>query len=295
VDRGGKQIGGSLGVWAGIGSLRLSPDEKRFVADRIDLQTGNTDLWLSDVTGGNVVRFTFDPAEDIYPIWSPDGGRIVWTSRQIEGRQLYQKAASGAGQDELLLKSDYQKLPNDWSQDGRFIIYQQLGPKTRYDVWVLPVGPTTGKQEPFPFVQTEAWESGARLSPNGQWLAYASDESGRFETYVQSFPRGGGKRQVSTGSGNGPHWRQDGKELFYHAPDGKLMAMAVKSGAVPEVSFEASAPVALFEFRAGIPVVTNPSYTVAGDGQRFLVNAIVDAEPRAPLTVVVNRAAGVKK
>ncbi len=246
----------------------------------------NVDLWLSNVTGGNVTRFTFDPANDLFPVWSPDGSRIAWASNREGVFHLYEKAASGAGQDALLLKSDYFKFPTDWSRDGRFIIYREINPKTKYDVWVLPVGPQTGDQKPFPFLQTEANETAAVLSPDGQWIAYSSDESGRYEVYVQSFPGGGSKRQVSSSGGIGPRWRGDGKELFYHAPDGKLMAVAVKGGA----SFEADVPVALFEFRAGGNFIS-PYFDVTKDGQKFLLSTIVETEAVTPLTIVVNWAA----
>ncbi len=128
------------------------------------------------------------------------------------------------------------------------------------------------------------------LSPDGRWLAYASDVSGRYEVYVQSFPGGGGKRQVSTGGGSSPRWRRDGRELFYYAADGKLMAAAVKNGE----SFETGAAVSLFEFRAGTLQGLAP-YAVTADGQRFLINAMVETEPNAPLTVVVNWTAGAPK
>ncbi|MGH9579764.1 MAG: TolB family protein, partial [Terriglobales bacterium] len=203
---------------------------------------------------------------------------------------LYQKAASGAGQDTLLLKSNNFTFPTDWSRDGRYLVYRDIDPKTKYDVWVLPLGPLDGKQQPFPVLQTEANETAAVLSPDGQWLAYTADESGRYEVYVQSFPRGGGKRQISTGGGIGPHWRGDGKELYYHAPDGKLMAAPVTSG----TSLEVGRPVALFEFRAGSNLIT-PYYSVTKDGQRFLLSTIVETEAAAPLTVVVNWMAGVKR
>jgi dipeptidyl aminopeptidase/acylaminoacyl peptidase len=188
-----------------------------------------------------------------------------------------------------LLKSDYTKLPTDWSRDGRFIIYTQLDPKTKMDVWVLPVT-GSGEAKPFPVVRTEAKETAGRLSPDGRWLAYASDVSGRYEIYVQSFPGGGGKRQVSNGGGNSPRWRRDGRELFYYAADGKLMAAPVISGE----SFETGAAVSLFEFRAGTDPTFAP-YAVTADGQRFLINAVVETEPNAPLTVVVNWTAGVKR
>src|SRR5262245_13778191 len=251
VDRRGQPIN-SLDVDAGLYNPWLSPDEKRFIADRLDPRTGAYDLWLYDISGGNIQRFTSDPSGDMSPVWAPDGSRIVWASNRGGGvLNLYQKAASLAGEETLLLKSDYNNYPTDWSRDGRFIIYNQTDPKTKLDVWALPAlkGDET---KPFPVVRTEAVEIGGTLSPDGQWLAYTSDVSGQFEIYVQSFPVGGGKRQVSTGGGSGPLWRRDGRELFYYAADGKLMAAPVRSGE----SFEVGAPVPLFEFRAGPLVVT---------------------------------------
>ncbi|MGI9069589.1 MAG: protein kinase domain-containing protein [Pyrinomonadaceae bacterium] len=289
VDREGKQTGSPAGP-DNVSKLRLSPDDKRFMVERLDMQTGNNDLWLSDLTGGNATRFTFDPANDSFPVWSPDGDRIIWSSNREGAYHLYEKATNGAGQDALLLKSDYFKFPLDWSRDGRFIIYREINPKTKLDVWVLPVGPQAGEQKPFPVLQTEANETTAVLSPDGQWLAYSSDESGVYEIYVQSFPAGGGKRQVSRGGGIAPHWRGDGKELFYHAPDGKLMAAAVKGGA----SFEAGPPEALFDFRPS-GNSRGSDYSVTADGQKFLLSTIVETEATAPLTVVINWTANLKR
>jgi dipeptidyl aminopeptidase/acylaminoacyl peptidase len=282
VDRRGQPIQ-SLDVDAGIFQFCLSPDEKRLISDRYDPQSSANDLWLCDVSGGKDQRFTLDPANDFNPVWSPDGSRIVWASTRDVIANIYQKAASGAGEETLLLKSDYAKVPNDWSRDGRFIIYRQRDPKTKWDVWILPMS-GSGEAKPFPVVRTEANEIAATLSPDGRWLAYASDVSGEYEVYVQSFPKGGGKRQVSIGGGNHPRWRRDGRELFYYAADGKLMATPVRSGE----GFELGAPVSLFEFRAGTLGAIFAAYAVTGDGQRFLINALVETEPNAPLTVVVN-------
>ncbi|MFN0120174.1 MAG: protein kinase domain-containing protein, partial [Blastocatellia bacterium] len=285
LDRGGGQTGLPV-EWRAISRPWLAPDEKRFVSEQPDPRTGNYDLWVADLTGANATRFTFDPSSDRYPVWSPDGSRIIWSSNRGGGNRMFQKAASGAGQEEPLF--DITGFPTDWSRDGRFIIYFLNDPKTRQDVWVLPL---EGEHKPFPYLHTEAFEGAAELSPDGRWLAYISDESGRFEVYVQRFPAGGGRRQVSTGGAVGPRWRRDGRELFYHAADGKLMAVPVGSGE----NFEAGVAAAVCEFRSGNISSGLAAYTVTGDGQRFLVNAIVDAEPRAPLTVVVNWAAGMKK
>ena len=287
VDRRGQRIN-AMDVAAGVFQPWLSPDEKRFIVDRIDPQSGAYDLWLYDVSGSNAARFTFDPQHDFNPVWSPDGSRIVWGSSQAGAASLYQKAASLAGEKTLLLKSDYTKFPTDWSRDGRFILYSQIDPKTKSDVWVLPMT-GSGEAQPFVQVRTEANDSAGTLSPDRRWLAYASDVSGRLEVYVQSFPDGGGKRQISTGGGDNPRWRRDGRELFYHAGDGKIMAAPVRSGE----SFEMGAAISLFEFRAGTVEGFAP-YAVTADGQRFLISAVVETESNAPLTVVVNWAAEAK-
>jgi eukaryotic-like serine/threonine-protein kinase len=287
MDRRGQTII-SLDAPAGIRQHWLSPDEKRFIADRTAPQS-SSDLWLCDVSGSNSTRFTIDPASDHSPVWSPDGNSIVWASSRNAGiLNLYRKAASLAGEDTLLWKSDHHNYPTDWSRDGRFIIYRQDDPKTKSDLWVLPA---PGSGEAKPVVQTEANEITGTLSPDGRWLAYASDGTGRYEVYVQSFPEGGGKRQVSTGGGSSPRWRRDGRELFFYAGDGKLMASPVRSGQ----SFDVGAAVSLFEFRSGTVQVSFAPYVVTADGQRFLVNTVVETEPNAPLTVVVNWAAGAPK
>jgi Tol biopolymer transport system component len=279
-----------LGVEAGFSRPWLSPDEKRFIADRLDSQTSTSDLWLYDVSGINPQRFTSDPGQDFNPVWSPDGSRIVWASQREAVPDLYQRAANLTGEEALLLKSDYIKVPTDWSRDGRFIIYYKFDPKTKRDLWVLPVT-GSGEAKPAPVLHSEADEVAGTLSPGGRWLAYASDESGRYEVWVQSFPGGGSKRQVSTGGGSSPRWRRDGRELFYYTANGKLMAAPVRSGE----SFEVGAAVSLFEFRSGTQSAIFAPYAVTADGQRFLINAVVETEPNAPLTVWVNWAAGVKR
>jgi Tol biopolymer transport system component len=287
VDRRGQPII-SLDVSAGLSGPWLSPDEKRFIADRLDPQTSSFDLWLCNILEGNCQRFTNDTASDFLPVWEPNGNRIVWSSNRDVINNLYQKAASGDGEETRLLKSDLPNLLNDWSPDGSFIIYQQSDPKMKWDLWFLPVT-GSGEMKPFPVVQTKDNESSGTLSPGGRWLAYVSDVKGRNELYVQSFPGGGGKRQVSNGGGGGPRWRRDGSEFFYYAADGKLMATEVGIGE----SFQMGTPVSLFEFRAGTWGYT--PYAVTGDGQRFLINTVVETEPNAPLTVWVNWAAGVKR
>ena len=262
----------------------LSPDEKRVVFDRYDIQTGTADLWIMVLARGIATRFTFDPKSEFYPVWSSDGGLIVYMSSQDSGNYLYQKEASGIGQERPLLTSP-SKLPTDWSVDGRFLLYSEFAPKTtNVDLWVLPLA---DKANPIPFLRTKFTEGQGAMSPDSKWIAYQSDESGRPEVNVQPFPATGAKWQVSNGGGRFPKWRRDGKELFYLGTDPRMMAVPVEAGVV----FQPGVPVPLFD--TGI---TNPRirYAVTHDGQRFLFPAALETGP-SPATVVLNWTAGIRK
>ena len=285
VDRAGKLIG-SVGAPGIFQSPKLSPDGNRIAVARRDLQTGTNDIYAIDLARGASSRLTSDPANDYFPVWSPDGNRIVWGSNREGKYQLYQKLASGIGPEELLLTSDVLIGPHSWSPDGRFILYTRTDPKTRADVWVLPLD---GDRQPFVFLQTPFIEGRARFSPDGRWIAYVSNEQGRNEVYVQTFPASSAKWPV-TNDGSEPQWRGDGKELFY-AGGGKMWAVEVKPGS----TFEAGVPKALFDLASLRAVVSNDtSYAVTADGQRFL---FVCQEEAAILqyTVVVNWTAEAKK
>ncbi len=193
-DRGGKQLD-SVGEPGEYWDLELSPDNKRVVVELIDHRTNNPDIWIFDLFRGTPTRFTFDPGWDFQPAWSPDGSHIVYSTDN--GNQIQKKMANGTGNAEALIKSP-QVAVTDWSGDGRFIVYEQFDPKTRSDLWLLPL---FGDRKPFPFLQTEFGEYSGRISPNGRWMAYTSDEVGRYEVYVQSFPAAGGKRHISTHGG----------------------------------------------------------------------------------------------
>jgi Tol biopolymer transport system component len=186
---------------------------------------------------------------------------------------------------EALDTSPRNKQVLDWSRDGRYIIESVLAPKTNYDIWVLPL---FGDRKPYPYLQTEFNESGARLSPNGRWLAYASDETGQFELYVQSFPTPGGKWQVSINGGSRPVWSRDGKELYYIAGGRRMMAVEVKSGA----KLELGVPQPLFEASMAF-VYSGPSFDVSSDG-RFLIPTQLEQISATPMTVVLNWASGLK-
>jgi serine/threonine protein kinase len=293
LDRSGKELG-TIGGPGGYLSPSLSPDEKRVAVGVRDLQSGNlawnaTDIWLTDLARNLASRFTFTQATSSRPIWSPDGSRIAFVSSREGFGDIYEKPSSGAGQERLIFRSNQDKFLTDWSLDGRFLVFHTPGPKTGWDVWIVPM---TGERKPLAFAQTEFSEVQGQLSPDERWMVYASDESGRMEVYVQPFPASGGKWQVSTGGGTQPRWRRDGKELFYVSADKRLMAVEVKADA----TFEAGVPKALFGTRflpAAAPYLQ--SYAVASDGQRFLVTRLVEEEPAIPITVVLNWTAGLKK
>jgi Tol biopolymer transport system component/predicted Ser/Thr protein kinase len=288
-DRSGKATG-TVGIPGLIQWASISPDGKTVAADRIDSQTQFFDLWLHDLTRGTASRFTFSSKTNQYPVWSPDGSHIAFTSNR--GRSgiggVFQKASSGSVQVEALDETAYSKRADDWSRDGRYLIEESPpgagGSNTGSDIWVLPL---FGDRKPFPYLQTEFNERFAKLSPDGRWLAYASDETKRLEIYVQTFPTPGGKWQVSTNGGDRPVWSRDGKELFYIGADQKMMVVDVTGGA----KFEAGAPKPLFDAHLA---TGNTWFDVSKDG-RFLIPAGLEHSTSVPMTVAINWAARLKK
>jgi Tol biopolymer transport system component len=235
------------------------------------------------VRGGVPSRLTFNPSVEDLPVWSPDGNRILFNSTAGGGPDIYAKASSGAGNEEVLLKSSTVKRPTDWSRDGRFILYDDDNSKNRADLWALPL---FGDKKPVLLLQTPFAEQQARFSPDGKWIAYISDESGTPEVYVQSFPPSGGKWQVSTNGGYTPRWRRDGKELLYLAPDRSIMSVNVR---VAGPTFEVSSASVLFVAPVdAVSIAATNRYDVTADAQRFLINAPADTIGDAAITVVVN-------
>jgi hypothetical protein len=291
-DRSGREIGELLPPEENSPQdLQLSPDGHRVALSRT--VQGNQALWLIDASKGVPSRLTFDADFDHCPVWSPDGSRISFYSARKDRRGgIYQKVSSGAGNDELLLESSLEKDPNSWSPDGRFLLYSQGDPKRiTSDLWVLPL---FGERKPIQFSNTSFSEMWGQFSPDGRWVAYHSNESGIYEVYVQPFPGPGGKWQVSTGGGIEARWRSDGRELFYIALDGKLMAVPIQSsGQTPQ----AGAPVALFQTRivGGGSFPLPQQYAVAPNGQRFLINITADESIASPITIVTNWARALKK
>jgi Tol biopolymer transport system component len=240
-DRQGKQVEtvGSPGNYRGID---LAPDGKRVAAHRHDGNGG--DIWVTDLSRSTTSRFTFDASqENSSPIWSPDGTRIVYASFRNGKSGLYQKLANNAGTEERLVESDNTTVPMSWSPDGRSIVYVVDDPKTGWDLWVLPL---SGDRKPSPLLHTPFSDGHGQISPDGKWLAYYSNETGRTEVYVQPFPSGAGKWQISTNGGVLPRWRPDEQELFYmnQLTGGKMMAVDIKSGGS---TFEAGTPKELFD------------------------------------------------
>lgn len=292
-DRFGKQLAvvGEADIY---GEPSISPDEKKVVLQRFDPGAGKWSLWVVDLSQASFSRFTFssgDIREGIWQsasLWSPDGNRIVFSaSPSGSSYDLYQKLSNGRANPELLLFHANSLWADDWSADGRFLLYENVDPKTGVDSWILPL---FGDRKPFPFLQTTAMEMMSRFSPNGRWIAYVSDETGRADVFVRPFPSsGGGKWQISHGGGQQPTWRRDGKELFYIADDRKLMAVSVQSGE----TFEAGTPIPLFQTNL-IPNTFGSTfywernqYMVAANGQRFLMESAVQ-EQTAPITAVFN-------
>jgi hypothetical protein len=293
-DRGGKLLG-TVAAPGPVFDPAISPDGKAIAFRR--RSASGSDLWLWDLSRGAEQRFTTDASFKDAPFWSPNGDRIVFASSRGGGIfSLYQKASTGTGQDELLYANGTVKTPMRWSRDGQFIVYTENDPKTRRDIWVLPMnGPTD--QKPIPFLRSEFNELHGQVSPDSHWMAYTSDASGQREVYVRPFPAGAGEKRISIAGGEQPRWRGDGKELFFVGGDGKMMAVPVKAVAGTKLSFEVGIPQPLFEAHLA-PSVNNLmfEYDVTADGERFLVTTTGSSSTSAPaLNMVVNWDAGMKK
>ena len=305
-DRQGKIVG-TVGEPGGWGFLALSPDGKRLVAARFNLQSASENLWVTDLARRISTRFTFDTGADIFPVWSPDGSRIVFSSNRGGSTDLYQKLSNGGGDDALLFKSDQNSIALSWSGDGRHLLFGQ-GDETFATIMVLPLdgnGHAGGK--PFPFAQKGIGQ-GARFSlgPEGRplWVAYASQESGRYEIYVRPFdpnsptgtPPGGGKWQVSTEGGTSPRWNGNGKELFYMTPDGTVMSVEVSGN---NGVFQSGSPKPLFKPKGLVQETASyVNWDVNSDGRKFIfpvAQAASAPASAAKFTVVLNWTSLLKK
>ena len=281
-DRAGKKLN-SVGEPANYATFSLSPDERRAAVSLLDADGRVADLWILDLMRGSISRLTFDPSSEGWGVWSPDGNNIVYNSNRLgDGHvHLYEKAASGTGDDQLLLQSASDKYPTSWSRDGQFILFVNWPLRAKAGIWLLPL---TGERQPRALLQTAAFDqTGGQFSPDGRFVAYMSNESGRTEVYVRPFPLSDDKWRISSGGGQLPSWRADGKELFYVTDEGRLMSAEIRFSG----KFENGVPQQLFQTN-----IKNSGgglcYGAAADGQRFLVNTFVEGDNPAPMTIVLN-------
>jgi Tol biopolymer transport system component len=285
VDRSGKAVG-TVGMPGAYGNVRLSPDGRRVAVDQTNPDGRNIDLWIFEPDGVAATRLTFDPSGHQAPIWSPDGKQILFSWNLKLGAPIYLKSADGSGSAEEVadLGAGLQVNTWDWSRDGKYVLVRKGN-----ELWYLSWPERVAK----PLLQAKWTVMNAQFSPDGRWIAYASNETGAMEVYVSPFPSVNGKWQVSSAGGQEPRWRQDGKELFYLSAGGKMMAVALRTGA----SFKAEAPVALFQTqrRQELSSFSVFSYDVSGDGRRFLVTTKAVETNAAPLSILLNWASEMEK
>ena len=285
-DRSGKELErlGSVDI-ANLWLWALSPDGRRVALERT--VQGNFDVWLLEARRGLLTRFTVDPGFDWAGVWSPDGNRLAY---RHQDRLYVRSVAEAAGTEKPLLSSTTVDTPTDWSSDGRYLVFQRDDPKTGADLWTLPFGRDGTPGTPFIVAKTETAEQHGQLSADGKWIAFQSNESGQSEIYVQPFPGPGPKSRVSTNGGIQVRWRADGRELFYLASDGRLMAVPIRAGSNGS-TIEPGVAIPLFWTHmwgaAQSATALFPQYSVSPDGQRFLMNTL--SQMRAgPITVVLN-------
>jgi Tol biopolymer transport system component len=282
MDRGGKQIAstGTPGEW---GPVRISPDGNRAAAAKLGRDGKNAHLWLLDISGVSEPISADSSAHEGSPVWSPDGAHVAYFSKSGEAYDIYTRSVLPNSPSELMLKSDVAKYPTDWSHDGKYLVFGQAGQGTRLDIWGLSVG----DHRTAAILDTMYSEAFGAISPDGKWLAYQSDQSGRNEIYVQQFDglSNGTKRRWMVSKGGGlPRWRSDSGELFYMTQDGRMMATSIRLG--NDGGVESGPPQPLFQTRP-VPKTWN-LYDVSPDGQRFLVNLPLEWTSAAPITVVTN-------
>jgi Tol biopolymer transport system component len=284
VDRSGKPLSKVTTQAAIYVNPTISPDGKKLAVGLPDSTGGLYDVWISELARGTFSRVTFDPATDWTSIWSPDGTKILFSSNRNGPFDIFQKSVGGTSNDEVLFHSETSKIPEDWSKDGRYVLYNEENVKTKFDIKVLPL---FGDRRPIIYLQTEFNEAHAKFSPDGKWIAYVSDETGRPEVYVDRFPIStGDRRQISTAGGDQPVWRADQKELFYIAGDRRLTAVEIMMGKGLEIG--ASTPLFVVHFTSNaFPGGEAHQYDVTADGQRFVL-ANVNNQYASLINVVLN-------
>ena len=285
-DRKGNELG-VVGTPDVYGNVSIAPNGKSVAVDKTEIGSeNNIDIWTYELDRDRAKRFSFGPGLTLAPIWSPDSSLLVYAAnRQLVTQVLYMKNADGTQDEKRLLQDDKGgTAPNDWSQDGKYILYS-----TGSELWLV----TVPELKSSLFLKGPSVLRNGQFSPDGKWVAYASNETGKWEIFVTSFPDAHGKWQVSMGGGEQPRWRGDGKELFYLSSVGKVMAAPVVTGA----KFDAGTPVVLFQATPRQPVVSGDlfGYDVSRDGQRFLINTQLKQQQTEPMTVVLHWTAKLNK
>ena len=279
-DSTGKELGriGPPGVYA---EPTLAPDGSKLAVNRMGTSDTRTDLWTVDLARGTFSRITYGTGESFLGVWSPDGKRLAFTSDRAGSYDLYEKAANGSGPERLLYQSPLSKFGDDWSSDGRYIIFEEFHPKTKIDLWLLSVADL----KPIPYLVTPFDEAHAQFSRDSRFVAYSSNESGTPEVYVQPVPATGQKWQISSAGGDQAFWGRDGKSIFYVAPERRLMKVELElaRGVEPET------PTELFQARIPTTKMTSHrnSYIVGADGKRFLITEVLPTRT-SPIHVIVN-------
>jgi eukaryotic-like serine/threonine-protein kinase len=257
---------------------RISPDGRRVA---VAIEEEETQLWLYDFVRETATRLTFEGSSNLNAGWTPDGERVAFASNKEGPMHLFWQKTDGSGGLERLSAGEYLQTPMSWSSDGQLLAYIEINPITGYDIWVLHMSDRKAQ----PFLRTPFNESAPRFSPDGRWLAYISNESGRYEVYVQAYPGPGGKWQISTEGGTEPVWNRNGRELFYRSGD-KMIAVDIST----RPNFAAGKPRMLFQGRYELSPGTFAYYDVSPDGQRFLMLKPNEAGEAAPtqINVVLN-------
>jgi Tol biopolymer transport system component len=284
-DRAGVKLS-ELGDQATYRGISLSPDGEAAAVEIGDAQIGTSDLWLYQIKRNLRTRFTFDPARDANAVWSPDGKSIAFMSDRKGNQDIYLKSVAGVGAEEALLESPDSEFPSSWSPDGKFLVYNRvLAASNIPSLWILPL---QGERKPFPFIETQFINTSGTFSPDGKWIAYASNESGPFQLYVVPFPNPSRKFQISRDGITSYSWPAKANQITYVSTEGQMFYVEVKPG---KDTFEVGEPKPLFTLPGG----PTAAFAQTSDGKKFLMVSSGVQQPTRPFQLIVNWPAKLKK